>query len=331
MVRTWYGIVSTGGQAGFALDKLTELMADKFPEAYKTLRENGYVDDLLSGDQDEESRERQITAVKEVLKRGGFNLKFVVRSGDKPWDKASSDGETMKLLGYKWDPEKDELSPGLGELNLNKKKRGEKKPNLEPVRTIQDAENLLASIKLTRSLIVGKISEFFDPCGFFEPIKMQMKLLTSSLKGKGWEEVLPEEDQTVWREILKGYVDLPNIVIPRFCLPSNEVSSSKIRLICLADAAEFAGGAAVYAGKELKPGVWSCSLLAAKSRVMKETVPRNELSAILLCAELVFMVKSALTSDVGEVIFALSWCSNQEIKLRLYVYNRVMTILRLFE
>ena len=92
----------------------------------------------------------------------------------------------------------------------------------------------------------------------------------------------------------------------------------------MADAAEFAGGAAVYAGKELKPGVWSCSLLAAKSKVMKETVPRNELSAILLCAELAFMVKSALTLDVGEVIFAsdltiaLSWCSNQEIKLRLY-------------
>ena len=67
MVRAWYGIVSTGGQAGFALDKLTELMADEFPEAYKTLRENRYVDDLLSGDQDEEGRERQIQAVKEQI------------------------------------------------------------------------------------------------------------------------------------------------------------------------------------------------------------------------------------------------------------------------
>ena len=156
---------------------------------------------MLSGDQDEESRDRQIEAVKEVLKREGFSLKFVVQNGDKPSDKASSDGETMKLLGYKWDPEKDELSPGLGELNLNKKRRGEKKPNLEPVRTIQDAELLLASVKLTRSLIIGKISEFFDPCGFFEPIKLQMKLLTSSLKRKGWDEVLPDKDQIVWREI----------------------------------------------------------------------------------------------------------------------------------
>ena len=124
------------------------------------------MDDLLSGAKDEEERERQISAVQEVLAKGGFNLKFIVRSGDKPSEKASSDGESMKLLGYKWDSEKDELSPGLGELNLNKKKRGEKKPNLEPVKTVLDAERLFSGVLLTRSLIVGKISEFFDTCGF---------------------------------------------------------------------------------------------------------------------------------------------------------------------
>ena len=216
----------------------------------------------------------------------------------------------MKLLGYKWDPEKDELSPGLEELNLNKKLRGECKPNENPVKTIKDAERLLTSVKLTRSLIVGKISELYDPCGFFEPVKLQMKLKTSSLKGKEWDEVLPEQDQETWRQILKEYV---NVV------------------------AEFAGGAAIYAGRETSPGIWSCSLLAAKSKMMKETIPRNELSAILLCAELAFMVKSALGSEVGEVIYvtdstiALSWCSSESIKLRLFVYNRVMTILRLFE
>ena len=188
----------------------------------------------------------------------------------------------MKLLGYKWDSEKDELSPGLGELNLNKKVRGERKPNLEPVRTIAEAEKLLSVAKLTWSLIVDKISEFYDPYGFFEPVKLQMK---------------------VWREILKGYVKLPEITIPRFCFPSKKISTSKIRLKCLADAAEFAGGAAVSNGRELNPGVWSCSLLAAKSKMMKETILRNELSAILLCAELAFMVKSALESEKGEVIF----------------------------
>ena len=158
MVRAWYGIVSTGGQAGFALDKLTEMLADEYPGAYKSLREDRYVDDILSGEDSEKKREEQIEAVQEVLKRGGFSLKFIVKSGEKPSEKASTDGETMKLLGYKWDPEKDELSPGLGELNLNKKLRGERKPNPEPVKTRVDAEKLLNGVQLTRSLIVGKIS-----------------------------------------------------------------------------------------------------------------------------------------------------------------------------
>lgn len=51
-------------------------------------------------------------------------------------------------------------------MNLNKKVRSERKPNLEPVKTILEAEKLLANVKLTRSLIVGKNSEFYDPCGF---------------------------------------------------------------------------------------------------------------------------------------------------------------------
>ena len=263
MVRAWYGIVSTGGQAGFALDKLTELLGDRYPEAYKTLRENRYVDDIPSGEDSKEKRVEQIEAVQEVLKRGGFSLKFVVKSGENPSEKASTDGETMKLLGYKWDLEKDELSRGLGELNLNKKLRGERKPNENPVKTTMDAERLLTGVKLTRSLIVGKISELYNPCGFFEPVKLQMKLKTSSLKGKEWDEVLPEQDQEVWRQILKEYVNLPEIVIPRFCLPNKKLSNSKIRLTCLADAAEFPGGA-VYAGRETSPGIWLCSLLAAK-------------------------------------------------------------------
>ena len=97
MVRAWYGISSTGGQAGYALEKLT----DEYPEAIKPLKENRYVDDLLSGSDSEEEREKEIEAVQKVLAKGGFALKFVVRSGNKPLEKASSDGESMKMLGYR--------------------------------------------------------------------------------------------------------------------------------------------------------------------------------------------------------------------------------------
>ena len=133
---------------------------------------------------------------------------------------------------------------------------------MKPIKTTMDAERLLTGVKLTRSLIVWKISEFFDPCGFFESVKLQMKLQSSSMKGKEWDEVLSEQDQETWRQILKEYVNLPEITIPRFCIPSKRVSKSKMRLICLADAAEFAGGEAVYASKETSPCVWSLLFLS---------------------------------------------------------------------
>ena len=337
MTRAWYGIVSTGNQAGFAIEKLMELSKDEFPEAEFPLKNNRYVDDILSGTDSTEERDKEINAVREVLAKGGFNLKFVVKSGDKPSEKASSDGESMKMLGYKWDTEKDTLSPGVGELNMNKKRRGEKKPNVNPVQSISDAEKLLATISLTRRMILAKVAEFWDPCGFWEPIKVQMKIAMLELAGIGWDEVLKSETQTTWREILKGFVDFPDIKIPRFSLPSIKKSLSKIRLICLSDAGKHAGGAAVYIGRKINIDTWSCSLLGAKSRMMSETIPRNELSAILLGTELTYSIKKALGDSVEEIIYAtdstiaLSWCSNPNIKLRLYVYNRVTTILRLGE
>ena len=49
-------------------------LKDEFPEAYRTLREDRYVDDILSGADSMERREIQISAVQEVLKQGGNSL-----------------------------------------------------------------------------------------------------------------------------------------------------------------------------------------------------------------------------------------------------------------
>ena len=71
------------------------------------------------------------------------------------------------MLGYKWTAEPDLLSPGLGELNLNKMIRGSMKPNLSPVCSRDDAEKLIKSVTLTRKTILEKVAEFYDPCRFW--------------------------------------------------------------------------------------------------------------------------------------------------------------------
>ena len=116
-----------------------------------------------------------------------------------------------------------------------------------------------------------------------------MKLDLLSLKRLEWYKKLSE--QAKWLEILMTFVVLNDIKMPRCCIPSDEESISKTRLICLSDAAEFAGGAVIYAGRKLKSRDWSCSILASKSKLMDATIPRNKLSAILLCTELAFLVK----------------------------------------
>ena len=119
-------------------------------DVVETLETDKFVDDLLGGSETREGVDKQICGTTNILGRGRFCLKFIVHSGAKPCDKASSDGETVKMLGYNWTTEPDLLSPGLGELNLNKKIRGSKKPNLIPVCSRDDTEKLLKSVTLTR-------------------------------------------------------------------------------------------------------------------------------------------------------------------------------------
>ena len=217
------------------------------------------------------------------------------------------------------------------------KRLEDKKTNLIPVCSREDAKNLLKNVTLTRRTILAKVAEFYDPCGFWEPITLQMKLAMLPLKGLEWDERIPDSEQIKWTEIRTVFVELNDIQMPRCCIPTDGEPKSKIRLIYLSDAAEFAGGAVVYAGRKLKTGGWSCSILASKSKLMDATIPRNELSAILLCTKLAFLVKQALGDLVDKIMYctdstiALSWCKNITIKLRLFLYDRVMTILRMCE
>ena len=102
---------------------MAELSSSDHPDAIDVLSKDIYVDDVNPGGETEAGRDNQILATKSVLQQGGFGFKYVVYSGRQPGEKASPDGIHVKLLGYKWDSEKDILYPGFAELNLNKKVR----------------------------------------------------------------------------------------------------------------------------------------------------------------------------------------------------------------
>ena len=106
MQRAWYGVVPTGNQAGCALELLVQATAEEFPAAVEPLTHHRYVDDVVSGAEDPALRDEQIDQSIQVLAKGGLKFKHVIKSGEKPPEGASGDGDTCKLLGYKWIPKK---------------------------------------------------------------------------------------------------------------------------------------------------------------------------------------------------------------------------------
>jgi hypothetical protein len=82
----------------------------------------------------------------------------------------------------------------------------------------------------------------------------------------------------------------------------------------------------------LTDGSWSCQLVASKSKLMKDTVPRNELSAIGVLADLMLKVQRALGDRVKEVFYysdsevGICWVLNTKRAQRMWVHNRVEAI-----
>ena len=330
MIVAWYGVASSGNQSGFALEELARLLKADFPLAYLIITEDTYVDDMIGGGETEEECDEQIRQVKHVLQAGGFTTKYTIKSGQTDTD------DTLRVLGYKWTVAKDLVSPGFTELNFNSKKRGAKAPNPFPIQKPGDVSLLLSSKDISRRMIVSKMAEFWDPCGYWEPYKLQLKLDSQVLNGKEWDTAVSPDLQAYWISRFQEFLEIPRLTMTRYIFPNN-VKVESIRLLCISDAAEFAGGCAIYAGVELPDGSYSCKLVASKSRLMSNSVPRNELEGIRISAGLALDVKSSIGNRVKEVIFvtdssiALSWCHNTKKRLRLYCLNRVMEIRRLIE
>lgn len=331
MVVAWYGVTPSSNQSGYALEELARLFKDKCPRAYIIITDDRYVDDIFSGDNSKNEVLKQIDEVKFVLDSGGFSVKFAILSGE------PGDEEVLKVLGYKWYVLEDKLSPGFSELNFNAKKRGMKSPNPFPVCSPDDVTKLLSTVDLTRRIVISRIAELWEPSGQIEPYKLQLKLAAHNLNKLDWDSPLALDLQEHWTVRFQEFLTIPYLKVNRYIFPTNVDVSGKIRLLCFSDAAAAAGGAVVYAGIKLPDGTYSCQLLQSKSKLMQESVPRNELNAIRIGANLVFDIKNALGDQVGDVYFftdsciAMSWVHNTKKKLRLYCLNRVTEIRNLIQ
>ncbi|GFX60760.1 integrase catalytic domain-containing protein [Trichonephila clavipes] len=125
--------------------------------------------------------------------------------------------------------------------------------------------------------------------------------------------------------------------------PSNSpelLNSSLIVLQRFADASEAAYGAVVYLQCFLHNGAAKVSILASKSRVAPIrviSIPRLELCACVLLAQLVKKIHSTLRLNISYIVLhtdstiALAWLNTPANRLKTFVANRVAKVQELTE
>ena len=334
-ITVTYGWCCSGNLVTAVLRRIANKLRDRYPRARTAIVKYTYMDDIGSGAKKKEEREKIIEEIEAVLPEGGFKLKVVCRSGEAPPPKASADGKFTSFVGYKWDSEEDVIMLGMAEMNFNQKYRGIKKPNPEPVDTVEKVQSLVEGVELTRRKILGKVMECYDTLGVLEPIKAKLKLDLKKLSGIDYDVGISQELQELWSSNLCLLHRAKEITVHRCFIPEDALDHDDLELFVFCDAAALLCGTVIYCKTNCQGGMSKARIITARSKSVSGTIPRNELEGILLGAETLFTVLKVIGDRVSQYTIltdseiALAWCRNQDKPLKTYAFNRVLQIRRL--
>ncbi|XP_055714197.1 uncharacterized protein LOC129808445 [Phlebotomus papatasi] len=289
-----------------------------FPKASKTLREDFYVDDLMTDAKTiNEARQLQKDLIN-LLAKGGFNLrKWVSNTAEltahlQPDQRAIPENiqigtdEHIKALGIEWNQRTDEFTFSLNPRDYH---------------------------GITKRQLLPSIASIFDPIGWLAPITVRAKILMQELWNQelNWDDPTPSDTQKEWSSLMIELRQLDSVRIPRWIHTNN---TTQLHGFC--DASQKAYAAVVYTRSVDEQGRVHIHLIAAKTKVAplknKVTLPRLELNAAVLLANLLHNVLEALQINKPEVYawsdseITLAWIAKPPTTWETYIANRVSKV-----
>ena len=322
------------------------------PVASKKIKQDCYVDDGVTGGSKKEVAKMMGDKLGEgnysgticqIFKKGSLNLKVIVPSGEK--DPSAKDLLGNSVLGYHWDATSDVMSVMLPINTSGRVRKMKPKPDI----TV-DTLHLLDSAKFSKRICLSITNGFVDilgiGCPFTHRFKLLMKQIFEDKNISAWNDVVSHEAKQAWIELIKEAELGGSICFPRTTRPANAVGGP--HLVTFPDGAFTAFSAAVYTRWEVAcehknievcSGDFQSQLLCAKARVTPLsglTIPRSELSGLLLGSRLTLTAAKALSKEeslhpVSSVTLSDSECSISALDksssaLKPYFHNRVMEI-----
>ena len=334
IIRTLiYGVKPVGNSLMAGFEKLSQYCMDTYPQhraGAETLRNSAYVDDVAKASNSPDESRKTAQSLDFVLGLASMEVKGYTFSHQPPPPEVSSDGETVGVVGLVWSPLQDKLSLDIKKLFFGKIKRG-KIPEL-----VQGDVKESLQKNFTRRNLLGKVASVFDPIGLTTPITSKLKLdlhVLSDLK-LTWDEAIPDTYLDLWVKNLQDIQSLRSIEFERSIIPM-DATDNDVELIVSSDASQHIAICCVHARVRREDGSYSCRLVTAKSKLVRElTVPKGELRAATMACHVAHTVKHNLgdmhkkTMYVTDSSIALFWINSDSRPLETSVRNCVIDIRR---
>ena len=320
MNRVTFGVTSSPYVAVKVLQQTAVDHSHPTSRAFYHIHNSFYVDDLLGGADDEQSAFALYQDLRQVLTKGGFQLRKWRSSSSAVLNKIPADlQEPMpdkemvdshssaypKALGIAWDSRRDELAV-----------------------QVQLPDQFVS----TKRGVASDTAKSFDVLGWLSPFMLHMKTLFQDMwkEGISWDAPLSETltaRHVWWRKELPL---LKSITVPRCYYPGGNPQHTELH--GFSDASEAAYSAVIYVKATYGGGSVSSMLVVAKTKVAplkRVNITRLELCGAVLLTELMESAGTALSITKSnrhgwcDNTTAICWLKGCPSRWKTYVANRV--------
>ncbi|XP_052901590.1 uncharacterized protein LOC128309263, partial [Anopheles moucheti] len=329
MLRMTFGAACSPCTAQYVKNENAEKYLSQYPRAVQCIKEEHYVDDMLTSVETEEEATELAHQVSQIHTNAGFSLHNWLSNSSKVMMTVKGNQEAgkemdfesclkpEKVLGMWWDTTTDSFSFKLSRVRHLELARKDK--------------------PLSKRQMLKTLMSIYDPLGLIAGVLFYLKVLLQEVWRcqLSWDDEVPDEIRRKWDLWMERLPELESIVIPRCYRQLVPLPELSLQLHVFVDAGADGYAAVAYFRFEYE-GRIEVVLVGSKARVAPLkylSVPKLELQAAVMGCRLATAIAGAHRQTIHRYCFwtdstdVVDWLNADHRKYSVFVAHRIAEVL----